>query len=54
MACSSANDWNHPSFVDGDEDECVDGCEDGHRAWGDFEVGPEVAVGFDGLTDEEG
>lgn len=41
-------------FVEWDDDEGVDGGEDGEGALGDDELGAEVPVGEGGLGDEEG
>ena len=39
MTVMFAENWDDEFFVDGDEDEGVDGAEDGNGACWDFEVG---------------
>ena len=54
MAGAAAEDGNHPFFVDGNEDECVHGAEDGDGAGWDEEMWAEFSVHDEGLADEEG
>lgn len=54
MAGSFTEDRNDYFFVYGNEDEGVDGREDGNGAGGDDKVGAQFSVHKAGLADEEG
>lgn len=54
VSCVAAKHWDDELLVDWDEDEAVEGAEDSHGRWWDFEViGSEAAVHDGGLADEE-